>query len=76
MLKKTEINTDVQMNFMHMKCGVLMISEEFILCGRKDQLSKIKFMIKTMSIKLTQKELLLRMEDGFNNQIDLFRTFI
>ena len=76
MLKKTEINTDVQMNFMHMKCGVQMILEEFILCGRKDQLSKIKFMIKTMSIKLTQKELLLRMEDGFNNQIDLFRTFI
>ena len=42
--KKMEINTDVLMNYMNMRCGVQMISEECIQCGRKDPLLKINCM--------------------------------
>ena len=34
--KKMEINIDVPMNYMRMKCGVQTISEECIQCGKKE----------------------------------------
>jgi len=55
--KKMEINSDVQMSCTPTKCGVPTISEECILCGKRELLLKIKSMISNMLIQSMQIEL-------------------